>query len=179
MRRFWSMRSRQIDFGAVVALDRLGAGAELRHRRAERPEVVDHRLVDEDVAVGEEQDALLAAGLPQPPDDLERRVGLAGAGRHDEQDAVLALCDRLDGGVDGACLVVARLLAAAVVVSSPEGRSARLRASGPSTRGSAPKASAGDGKRVERKVALDRAAGRRCGRGRRSRRRWRRTRTGC
>ena len=87
----------------------------LRHRRAERAEVVDHRLVDQDVAVGEEQDALLAARLPQPPDDLERGVGLAGAGRHDEQDAVLALGDGLDGGVDGVDLVVARRLAAAVV----------------------------------------------------------------
>ena len=57
-----------------------------------------------------------APGLPQPPDDLERGVGLAGAGRHDEQDAVLALGDGLDRRVDGVDLVVARGLAAAVVV---------------------------------------------------------------
>ena len=88
---------------------------ELRHRAAERAEVVDHRLVDQHVAVGEEEDALLAARLPQPPDDLERGVGLAGAGRHDEQDAVLALGDGLDRRVDGVDLVVARGLAAAVV----------------------------------------------------------------
>ena len=94
----------------------LDAVRELGHGRAERAEVVDHRLVDQDVAVGEEQDALLAAGLPQPPDDLEGGVGLAGAGRHDEQDAVLALGDGLDRRVDGVDLVVARRLAAAVVV---------------------------------------------------------------
>ena len=46
---------------AVVALDGLGAGAELGHRRAEGAEVVDHGLVDQDVAVGQEQDALLLA----------------------------------------------------------------------------------------------------------------------
>ena len=57
----------------------------------------------------------LRPGLPQPPDDLEGGVGLAGAGGHDEQDAVLALGDGLDGGVDGVDLVVARRLAAAVV----------------------------------------------------------------
>ena len=97
------------------ALDGLGVGAELGHGRAEGPEVVDHRLVDQHVAVGEEEDALLAPGLPQPPDDLEGGVGLAGAGGHDQQDAVLALGDGLDGGVDGVALVVARRLAAAVV----------------------------------------------------------------
>ena len=82
---------------------------------AERAEVVHHRLVDQHVAVGEEQDALLAARLPQPPDDLKRGVGLAGAGRHDQQDAVAALGDGLDRGVDGVDLIVARGLAAAVV----------------------------------------------------------------
>ena len=108
-------RGGEFDFGAVVALDGLGAGAELGHRRAEGPEIVDHRLVDEDVAVGEEEDAFLAAGLPQPPDDLKGGVGLAGAGGHDEQDAVLALGDGFDRRVDGVDLVVARGLAAAVV----------------------------------------------------------------
>ena len=38
----------------------------------------------------------LTPGLPQPPDDLERGVGLAGAGGHHEQDAVLPLGDGLD-----------------------------------------------------------------------------------
>ncbi len=102
--------------GPVVALDGLGAGAELGHGRTEGAEVVDHGLVDQDVAVGQEQDAFLAPGLPQPPDDLKGGVGLAGAGGHDQQDAVLALGDGLDRRVDGVALVVARLLAAAVVV---------------------------------------------------------------
>ena len=115
IRRFVSSASGEVDLGSVVALDGLGAGAELGHGRAERPEVVDHGLVDQDVAVGQEQDAFLAARLPQPPDDLKRRVGLAGAGRHDEEHAVLSLGDGLDGGVDGVDLVVARGLAAAVI----------------------------------------------------------------
>ena len=83
---------------------------DLGHLAAERLEVVHARLVDEDVAVGEEEDALLCAGFPEPPDDLERGVGFAGAGGHDEQDAVLAFGDGLDGAVDGDVLVVARLL---------------------------------------------------------------------
>ena len=58
-------RRGQVNLGAVLAFDGLGACAELGHRGAEGPEVVDHRLIDEDVAVGEEQDAFLAAGLPQ------------------------------------------------------------------------------------------------------------------
>ena len=108
-------RERQVDRRAVLPLDGLGVGRQLRHRRAERAEVVHHRLVDQHVAVGEEQDALLAARLPQPPDDLERGVGLARAGRHDQQDAVAALGDGLDRGVDGVDLIIARGLAAAVV----------------------------------------------------------------
>jgi hypothetical protein len=54
--------------------------------------------------------------LPQPPDDLEGGVGLARAGRHDQQNPVLALGDGLDRRVDGIHLIVARGLAAAVVV---------------------------------------------------------------
>ena len=94
MRRFLSSASRHLDLACRRPLDGLRAGAELGHRRAERPEVVDHRLVDEDVAVGEEQNPLLPSGLPEPPDDLKRGVGLAGAGRHHEQDAVLPFGDR-------------------------------------------------------------------------------------
>ena len=107
---------RQVDLAAVVPLDGLAPRAELGHGGAERPEVVDHRLVDQDVPVGEEEDALLAARLPQPPDDLEGGIGLAGAGRHDQEEPVLALSDGFDRGVDGVDLVVARPLAAAVVV---------------------------------------------------------------
>ena len=65
MRRFLSSASVRSTVRAVVALDGLGVGRELRHRGAEGAEVVHHRLVDQHVAVGEEQDALLAARLPQ------------------------------------------------------------------------------------------------------------------
>ena len=91
------------------------AARELGHRAAEGAEIVGHRLVDEHVAVGKEQDAPLASRLPQPPDDLEGGVGLARARGHDEQDAVLPLGDGLDRRVDGVHLIVARRLAAAVL----------------------------------------------------------------
>jgi hypothetical protein len=92
------------------------AVGDLGHRLAERLEVVGLGLVGEDVAIDEEQDALLGPGLPQPPDDLKGGVGLAGAGGHDQQDAVLAPGDGLHRAVDGDELVVARRLAGAVVV---------------------------------------------------------------
>ena len=171
-------REGQIDLGAVLPLDGLGVGRELRHRRAERAEVVHHRLVDQHVAVGEEQDALLAARLPQPPDDLERGVGLAGAGRHDQQDAVLALGDGLDRGVDGVDLIVARGLAAAVVEVVLKDDLSRLRRRGPSRRDSAPTDRRATERRRGRGSFRSGAAGR-CGRGTRSRRRWRKTRREC
>ena len=77
----------QVFGSAVRAFDGLCFCRELRHRRAERPEVVDHRLVDQHVAICQKQDALLAARLPKPPDDLKSGIGLAGSGRHDQQDA--------------------------------------------------------------------------------------------
>ena len=95
---------RQVDFEGFVDL----AVGDLGHRLAERLEVVGLGLVDEDVAVGEEQDAFLRTRLPQPPDDLKGGVGFAGAGGHHQQDAVLASGDGLDRAVDGDQLVVAR-----------------------------------------------------------------------
>ena len=139
-------RRGEFDLGAVVALDGLRAGAELRHRRAEGAEVVDHRLVDEDVAVGEEEDALLAAGLPQPPDDLEGGVGLAGAGGHDEQDAVLALGDGLDGGVDGVAPGSSAAPCRCRRRSSPAGRSASASGVSPFQARYFAQSSSGDGK---------------------------------
>jgi hypothetical protein len=62
---------------------------DLGHRGAEGLEVVGAGLIHEDVAVGQKEDAFLGLGLPQPPDDLERDEGLARAGSHDEQDAVV------------------------------------------------------------------------------------------
>jgi hypothetical protein len=69
----------------------LGAGPAAHHGRPERLEVVGPGLVDEDLAVGQEEDALPGRRLPQPPDDLEGGVGLAGAGGQDQQDALLPL----------------------------------------------------------------------------------------
>ena len=103
---------REVDLVGLV--DR--AVLDLGHRAGEGLEVVALGLVDEDVAVGEEEDAAVGVRLPEAPDDLEGGVGLAGAGRHDEQDAVLPLGDGLDGAVDRRRLVVARLLAGVVVV---------------------------------------------------------------
>ena len=107
-------RGAEVDARAVVALDSLRSGRKLRHRAAERAEVIDHRLVDQHVAIGKVEDPLGPARLPQPPDDLKGGVGLAGTRRHDEQHAVAALGDGLDRGVDGVDLIIARRLVAAV-----------------------------------------------------------------
>src|ERR1035437_4974668 len=108
-------RRGEFDLGPVCALDSLRARTELGHCRAERPEIIHHRLINEDVAVGKEQDAFLAPGFPQPPDNLKRGVGLAGARGHDEENSVLALCDGFYRGVDGIGLIVARRFSAAIV----------------------------------------------------------------
>ena len=103
---------------AEVDLKRFVGGAvgDFGHRRAERLEVVGLGLVGEDVAVDEEEDALLGSGLPKPPDDLKGGVGLARAGGHDQQDAIFAARDGIDRAIDGDELVVARRLAGTVVV---------------------------------------------------------------
>ncbi len=103
---------RKVDLKRLVG----GAVGDLGHRLAERLEVVGLGLIGEDVAVDEKQDALLGARLPQPPDDLEGGVGLARAGGHHQQDAILAAGDGVDRAVDGDELVVARRFAGAVVV---------------------------------------------------------------
>ena len=87
------------------------------------PEIIDHRLIDEDVAVGKKEDAFLAPGLPQAPDNLKCGVGLAGAGGHDEQDSVLALGNRFYRGIDGIGLVVAGRLCRCRLQNNPAGRS--------------------------------------------------------
>lgn len=51
--------------GAAIGLfDRLGLGAEFGHDPAEGAEVVDHRLVDQDVAIGEEEDPFFEPRFP-------------------------------------------------------------------------------------------------------------------
>ena len=109
-------REGDVFLGAVCPLNGFGLGGKLGHGATEGAEVVDHGLVNQHVAVGQEQDALLAPGLPEPPDDLEGGVGFSRPGRHDKQDAVLAFGDGLDRRIDGVDLIVARGLAAAIVV---------------------------------------------------------------
>ena len=178
MRRFLSMAVVRSMVRAVVALDGLGVGRELRHRRAERAEIVHHRLVDQHVAIGEIEDAFLAARLPQPPDDLKGGVGLAGAGRHDQQDAIPALGDGLDRGVDGIDLIVARGLVAAVVEIVLQDDLFGLRRQ--SLPGAIARPQIGRRRKgVEREVGFLGRRWRRCGRETRSRRRWRRIRREC
>ena len=93
-----------------LALDDFG------HFVAEEAEIVGHRLVDQDVPVGQVEDAARPLRPPQPPDDLKRGVGLPGAGRHHQQDAALPLGDGAHRPVDRHLLVVARRAAVAVEV---------------------------------------------------------------
>jgi len=103
---------RQVDLVGFIGLTFLDFG----HGRAERLEVVGHGLIDQNVAVGEKQDASRCLGLPKPPNDLKGGEGLAGAGGHDQQNAVLAAGNCLDSSVDGQQLVIAWTLIAAVAV---------------------------------------------------------------
>jgi hypothetical protein len=72
--------------------------------RAKRTDIIDHSLINKDVAVGEKQDALFPARFPQAPDNPKRRVCFAGAGRHDEQYAVLTLGYGFNRGIYSAGL---------------------------------------------------------------------------
>ena len=47
---------------------------------------------------------------------MESRIGLAGARRHDEKDSVLAVCHSFNGSIDGVSLIVARRIAAVLVI---------------------------------------------------------------
>ena len=88
----------------------------LGHGRAKRLEVVGHRLVHQNVAVGEKQNAFLSFGFPQAPDDLERGKGLAGAGRHHQQYAVLPPGNGFQCFVDRQKLIIAGSFVAAIAV---------------------------------------------------------------
>ena len=57
-------REGEINFAAVRPFDGFGAGAELGHPATKRAKVVDHRLVNQNVAVGQKQDALFLPGFP-------------------------------------------------------------------------------------------------------------------
>ena len=75
----------QVDFVGGVYL----ATGDFGHGRAERLEVVDASLVHQHIAIRQEQNALLAFGLPQSPDNLEGGVGFAGARCHHQQYPIL------------------------------------------------------------------------------------------
>ena len=90
---------------------------------AEGSELLVLRVVDEDVPVGQVEHArppvfaaAIPASLPEPPADLEGDEGLARARGQGQEDALLALQDRLDRAIDGDLLVVARGAARSVVV---------------------------------------------------------------
>ena len=89
---------------------------DLGHGLAEGLEIIVLGLVYQNVAVGQEQDAFLLLGLPQPPDYLEGGERLAGAGGHHQQNAVLPAGHSLYGAVDGDGLVIAGCAATAVIV---------------------------------------------------------------
>ena len=99
----------------ISRLLRASPPLDLVPRIAERREGLVLGVVDEDVAIREVEDARLAelagavpAGGPQPPADLECDDGLAGPRCERQQDASLALEDRLGRAVDRDVLVVAR-----------------------------------------------------------------------
>ena len=102
-------------FGAVFAFEGFRVRGELGHFPGEGAEVVDHGLVDEDITVGEEEDAFFASGFPEAPDDLKSGVGFAGAGGHDEEDAILAGGDGFNRFIDGSALIVAGGFGGAIV----------------------------------------------------------------
>ena len=51
----------------------------------------------------------------KPPDDLKGGEGFAGAGGHDQQDAILPAGNGVDGALDGHSLVIARRFAVTFV----------------------------------------------------------------
>ena len=81
---------------------------DFRHDFCKRLEVLLHGLVNEDVAVSKEQDFFLSTGFPKAVDDLKRSIGLAGTGRHNEEDTILPTGYCINGAVDGDTLIVAR-----------------------------------------------------------------------
>ena len=88
---------------------------DLPARVTEWPEGFLLRVVDQDRAIGQEEDLGSPArscaappGVPELPADLEGDHRLAGARGHRQQQAIRALGDRLHGAVDRDLLIVAR-----------------------------------------------------------------------
>src|SRR5690606_16277591 len=101
----------------VPALANVAAG-DLVASVAKGREHLGHRVIDQDVAVGQEQDlrapvfaGAVPAAAPQLPAHLKRHAGLAGAGGQRGEYALLPQQDGLDHAVDRDLLVVARHLA--------------------------------------------------------------------
>ena len=94
----------QVQFIGAVQLFAL----DFRHDLCKGLEVLLHGLVNENVAVSKEQDLFLATGFPKAVDDLKRSIGLAGTGRHNEEDTILPTGYCINGAVDGDTLIVAR-----------------------------------------------------------------------
>ena len=94
----------KVDFVGFVHLPALDLG----HLAAKRFEIVHPGLVHQNIAVRQEQNALFSSGLPEPPDNLKGDKGLARAGGHDEQEAVLSLGNGFHRPVDGDFLIIAR-----------------------------------------------------------------------
>ena len=93
---------RQVNLKRLVDL----ALADLGHRRTERLEVVVFGLINENVAVGQKQDAFLLSRLPQSPDNLEGGVGFASTGGHDQQNTILPFGNGFYCTVNGVGLVI-------------------------------------------------------------------------
>ena len=73
-----------------------------------RGKVLLNGLIHKNVAVGQIKDLSFRAGLQQPVNDLERRIGFTGAGRHNEQKTVLPARDRVYRPVNGNALIITR-----------------------------------------------------------------------
>ena len=82
----------------------------------QRGKVLLNRLVNKIVAVSQVQDFLLHAAFQQTVYDLERCVGFASAGGHNQQNTVLPPCNSVYGAVDGNALVVAGRVGALAAV---------------------------------------------------------------
>ena len=100
----------------------------LKARSLKRRELVVFGVVDEDIAVGQRQDARTAiiagavpARRPELPTDLKRHDGFAATRRHRQKNPRAALSDRLDRAVDGGFLVIAGGLGTEVVGGRQEG----------------------------------------------------------
>ena len=82
--------------------------ADFRHYLFKRFKILLHRLVNKNVAIREKKDFLLCAGLPKPVNNLKRRVGFAGARRHNKQNAILSASNCFNGAVYRHTLIITR-----------------------------------------------------------------------